>query len=509
MITQSTENPLNKIILPFDQEYSSTYNHITEMFKQCSKISGLKLFHLNIASKLDQLRVISTSVDFHVLSINESRLDTSFTDFEIEINSFTVFRKDRNRKGGGVCLYIKTNLAPIQLSNNLLNDDILETVWVTITSYDKQIIVGSIYRPPSSTITYWNNLSEQVNYVLSLNKEVIILGDFNLYFSNNPNICDKKITEFANVFSLTQLISVPTRATVDTESIIDLIFTTSPENHSKSGVIPITLSDHFLVFTVLNFKIPKPKMNIISNRNYKNVNELLFLKDIALSSNLSRIFYISDVDVAWNIWIQEFTRICNKYAPLRDHKVKDHQKPWITKDIITLMQDRDHWHNKALKSKAISDMNQYRLLRNQVTCYIRNAKKSFVLNELHSYQGKPDKTWKILKQFLPKKNINSSGSPEMDADSFNDFFSSIGEHTTKHYGPVIVPTLPVQTNHIFNIPPITIEFINKYLNTLPKSTALDFLNIDNNLLRISSECISPSLCHIYNLSLINGIVPIQ
>ena len=35
----------------------------------------------------------------------------------------------------------------------------------------------------------------------------------------------------------------------------------------------------------------------------------------------------------------------------------------------------------------------------------------------------------------------------------NDFFSSIGEHTTKHYGPVIVPTLPVQTNHIFNIPP--------------------------------------------------------
>ena len=35
------------------------------------------------------------------------------------------------------------------------------------------------------------------------------------------------------------------------------------------------------------------------------------------------------------------------------------------------------------------------------------------------------------------------------------------------------------------------------------------LNIDNNLLRISSECISPSLCHIYNLSLIKGIVPVQ
>ena len=69
----------------------------------------------------------------------------------------------------------------------------------------------------------------------------------------------KKLTEFANVFSLTQLISDPTRVTVDTESIIDLIFTTSPENHSKSGVIPIILSDHFLVFTVLNFKIPKLK----------------------------------------------------------------------------------------------------------------------------------------------------------------------------------------------------------------------------------------------------------
>ena len=61
---------------------------------------------------------------------------------------------------------------------------------------------------------------------------------------------------------------------------------------------------------------------------------------------------------------------------------------------------------------------------------------------------KPDKTWKVLKQLLPS-NKNASGTCDIGAESLNIFFSSVGTNVTKHYGPVILPTLPERTTIFF------------------------------------------------------------
>ena len=47
---------------------------------------------------------------FHILSINETRLSQSIYDDIMAINGNEIYRKDRNREGGGVALYIKTAL---------------------------------------------------------------------------------------------------------------------------------------------------------------------------------------------------------------------------------------------------------------------------------------------------------------------------------------------------------------------------------------------------------------
>ena len=46
-----------------------------------------------------------------ILAINEAKLDDSFTDGEISISGYTIERKDRNRYGGGVALYVRENLS--------------------------------------------------------------------------------------------------------------------------------------------------------------------------------------------------------------------------------------------------------------------------------------------------------------------------------------------------------------------------------------------------------------
>jgi len=46
-----------------------------------------------------------------VISITEKWLDQTVTDAEIHMQNYSVIRKDLNRHGGGVCVYIKDDLA--------------------------------------------------------------------------------------------------------------------------------------------------------------------------------------------------------------------------------------------------------------------------------------------------------------------------------------------------------------------------------------------------------------
>ena len=84
---------------------------------------------------------------------------------------------------------------------------------------------------------------------------------------------------------------MPTRVTMNTKTIIDLIFTSCPEKHAMSGVIPVTLSDHFMVYSVLNEMRPTIKLGkhiSVTKRNYNTLCIESFKKDIALSSVFSR-----------------------------------------------------------------------------------------------------------------------------------------------------------------------------------------------------------------------------
>ena len=82
-------------------------------------------------------------------------------------------------------------------------------------------------------------------------------------------------------------------------------------------------------------------MKFTTHRCYKRFNSDLFLKDLAFSSVFSRIFFIKDTEIAWNLWFTEFTRICNNHAPLRSYKTKDRKNPWITDDTRNFLEKGD------------------------------------------------------------------------------------------------------------------------------------------------------------------------
>lgn len=71
---------------------------------------GIKFAHVNlcgILNKLDQVKILIKDCIFDVFAVTESKLDHHISDSEIQITGYTVIRRDCNRHGGGLLLFIK------------------------------------------------------------------------------------------------------------------------------------------------------------------------------------------------------------------------------------------------------------------------------------------------------------------------------------------------------------------------------------------------------------------
>ena len=99
-----------------------------------------------------------------------------------------------------------------------------------------------------------------------------MLEDFNCdHLSPQPYRPSSVIKSIAELYQLEQLITEPTRCTMYTSTLIDLIYTNYPNRVVASGVIHLGTSDHALIYSVRKIAIPKNNShNVVFVRNMKN-----------------------------------------------------------------------------------------------------------------------------------------------------------------------------------------------------------------------------------------------
>ena len=76
------------------------------------------------------IRLIANKTNASIIGITESWLDNTVNDSEISIPGYCVVRRDRDRNGGGVCVYVKSDMA-YNVRPDLAHDN-LEMVWVEL-----------------------------------------------------------------------------------------------------------------------------------------------------------------------------------------------------------------------------------------------------------------------------------------------------------------------------------------------------------------------------------------
>ena len=135
-----------------------------------------------------------------------------------------------------------------------------------------------LYRPPSAKVCYRDILSNNIEKALSMNQNVVIIGGCNCDVLNTDDCSNNCVSEMCTLFHLNQLILNPTRITPSSCTLIDLILTSVSEFHQNTKVIPVTLSDHYLIYTTItNFRTKQTINNVIKCRSFSKFDDNHFL----------------------------------------------------------------------------------------------------------------------------------------------------------------------------------------------------------------------------------------
>ncbi len=65
---------------------------------------------VSLPKYIDEIRILLAKQDLDILALNETRLDNMLSDDLMSVHNYDLIRTDRKRQGGGVCLYIRSNL---------------------------------------------------------------------------------------------------------------------------------------------------------------------------------------------------------------------------------------------------------------------------------------------------------------------------------------------------------------------------------------------------------------
>ena len=252
----------------------------------------------SLLKQIDELRVLLANSSIDILAINESKIDDSIHDNEINIVGYIMVRNDRNRSGGGVVRYIRDTISFSERKD--LVPEPLEIICIEVRRPNRvAFLISAWYRPPNSNKDVFYEFDLFLRKCDLENKELMIVGDINCDFAKaEPDSHTRRLQLSCYLYQLNQLIIEPTRVTGGSATLIDLFLTNKPENISNSGVIHLGISDHSMIFAVKSITVPKSGRHTTREiRDYKNFVESDFIEEIlqvpwGIYANLTILMYV-------------------------------------------------------------------------------------------------------------------------------------------------------------------------------------------------------------------------
>ena len=422
--------------------YSVISNFQSKYLNRNRKSTGIKISHWNkgpghLKTKIPEIKNIIKGLHPHIIGISEANLQEKHDRNLSQIEDYTLHTcptlENPALKTSRVVVYTHRSLI-VKVRTDLMCDS-YSSIWLEVgLPRHKKFLVGQTYREwqlPNQNdraslsipeqLARWTVFLDQWVRALDSGLEVHLLGDLNINHCNwtDPSLpasnqttkmrpLIKALFTYIMPHGVSQCVVGPTRHWPgQTPSGLDHYFTNKPEKLSPVSTQHCGGSDHMLIFATRYSRSIKSTPRYVRKRSYKNFSPADFVEAIQQVSWLD-IYLSDDVNTAVELLSSKITFVLDTMAPMRTVQIRTNYAPWLSKQTVELMKERNLQQKKASESNDRDDWVRFKSLRNQINNRLKYEERNWEKAKLEECDGNPSKTWKSVKNIL---NWKTSGSP--------------------------------------------------------------------------------------------------
>lgn len=482
--------------------------------------SKLRILYLNarsIRNKFADIEEAILSENYDIIGITETWLSIENRDFlaEYKIPGYIIFEKSRiDRNGGGVLIYIKEHLNPVELSKPQIVN--INSLYLLLRdNFGKKIVIGLIYRPPSQPVHTDRQIYEQLCELSNI-YDTVIMGDFNLpipKWGEHINLHNGHDL-YTNLLesSLCQLVHSQTRG----NNILDLVLSTNDDMVDNLVVDnEYSYSDHRIITFDLKFNKKEPNFSNEKIPDFRKVN-FQKIREKFLETDWNNCINSNDMNVKYRFFMNAYSKVSQDCIPFRKRRKSDKIKPnWWTDEIANCLREKTIARNRLKTFSNDEERAKYNDLRRKAKRLINQSKRLVEINIASQSKTNPKKFFSFIRQ---KRVITSTIGPLTDeaGDSINDeremsnilnnFFASV--FTTEDTSNIPVPpTIPIAGNNILREINVTEDDTLKLIDNLKVNKSPGPDGIYPRVLKEAKKELARPLTSIFNTSLQSSTNP--
>ena len=327
--------------------------------------------------------------------INETKLDNSFPTSQFLLDGFhEPLRKDRDKHGGGILIYVRSDIPRKKVTQHNQPDDI-EGIFFEINLRKTKWLLFGTYHPPEKSQAdsyYLNFLENATDFYSAIYDKFLYIGDFNMEETESG------LSDFLHQYEAKSLVKEKTCfKSSENPSCIDLLITNQGNSFQNTTTIWTGLSDfHKMAVTVMKSSYVKAKPKEITYRCYKNFNPDVFKNDLKSAIEREQVQCYTNFE-------KYFMETLNKHAPVKTKTIRANQASYMTKALRKAIMRRSELESKYRKTNCKDCQRAFKKQKNFVSRLYKKERKKFYDDLDLSEITDNKRFWKTVKPLFSEK----------------------------------------------------------------------------------------------------------
>ena len=473
----------------------------------------------SVTNKVDDLLEVRRDLSIDVLFLVETWHDTDSVAFRrLRVDGFQVVDRPRPRRRvdslgtnhGGVAAVAVPGIRLMSLDIGV-KPVTFELLCVRVVSSASSCVVVVVYRTGPVTSSFFAELSDVLDRVVTAVDPVYVVGDVNIRLDRTDDPSSRQFVDVLTSYGLTCRVSAPTH---DRGGLLDVVASRDDLPTPLADVIDVGLSDHRLLRWPAPLNRPRPDYSTAVRRSWSQLGAADFRTGL-LSSAVCRpdAWTGLDVDELTRLYDAEITAVLDQLVPLRSVTCRRRPSdPWFDQDCRAAkrqtrrLERATHRADPTDAAAVDAATAAWTAQRRAYLALRRQKREAFWQNKIDAEYSNPRQLWRSVDALLGRGRV-----PPHDAVGAADFHRFFDEKvaavraSTADAPPPSYESAPPDCG-LSSFRPVTVNDVTIAVRALPdKQSSSDPLL--TRLLKDSVDLLSPFLVELFNRSLSTGSVP--